>query len=84
MVYLLTEGATTPHSMRRGRTAISLLNAYGEIVMNLVSLGSRQTPQKNTDLLLRRSNGTLNGEGANLLNWFENFSTLWRSYEPFK
>ena len=37
MVYLLTEIATTPHSMRSGYASPSILDAYDAVVQQLVS-----------------------------------------------
>lgn len=37
MVYLLSEISVTPHNIRQGRSAISILNAYKEIGHMLVS-----------------------------------------------
>jgi hypothetical protein len=37
LVYLLTELAATPHTIRQGRNASSLISAYQQVVQDLVS-----------------------------------------------
>jgi hypothetical protein len=37
VVYLLTELAATPHTVRQGRNAVSLISAYQKVVQDLVS-----------------------------------------------
>jgi hypothetical protein len=41
LVYLLTELAATPHTIRQGRNTVSLISAYQQVVQDLVGSGLR-------------------------------------------
>lgn len=41
LVYIMTEVAVTPHNIRQGRSAISLMSSYQSVVQALVSLKNR-------------------------------------------
>lgn len=46
LVYIATEIAATPHNIRGGRNAVSVMSTYQAVVCNLVSVELLITPAK--------------------------------------